>query len=105
MIEYGVESTLNRTLERINRQHTYEESDQMIRKTAERGIIVGAHMILGLPGETREELLHHADVLSGLPLTTLKLHHVIIRGTPWQRSTVYSRIVPSFELDDILISA
>ncbi len=104
MIEYGVESTLNRTLERINRQHTYEESDQMIRKTAERGIIVGAHMILGLPGETREELLHHADVLSGLPLTTLKLHQLqIIRGTAMAKE---HRLLPEsfhlFELDEYI---
>lgn len=82
LIEYGVESTLNKTLERVNRQHTYEESAEMIRKTAERKIPVGAHMILGLPGETDEDILHHADKLSELPLTTLKLHQLqIIKGT------------------------
>lgn len=86
MIEYGVESTLNHTLERVNRQHTYEESVQMIRETASRGIPVGAHMILGLPGETREEVVNHANVLSQLPLTTLKLHQLqIIRGTAMAR--------------------
>lgn len=86
MIEYGVESTLNHTLERVNRQHTYEESVQMIRETAGRGIPVGAHMILGLPGETREEVVNHANVLSQLPLTTLKLHQLqIIRGTAMAR--------------------
>ncbi len=82
MLEYGVESTLNKTLERVNRQHTYEESADMIRKTAERMIPTGAHMILGLPGETEEDILHHAEELSGLPLTTLKLHQLqIIKGT------------------------
>lgn len=86
MIEYGVESTLNHTLKRVNRQHTYEESVQMIRETAGRGIPVGAHMILGLPGETREEVVNHANVLSQLPLTTLKLHQLqIIRGTAMAR--------------------
>ncbi len=82
MLEYGVESTLNKTLERVNRQHTYEESAVMIRKTAERMIPTGAHMILGLPGETEEDILHHAEELSKLPLTTLKLHQLqIIKGT------------------------
>lgn len=82
MVEYGVESTLNKTLERVNRQHTYEESVGMIRETAGRNIVTGAHMILGLPGETTEEILSHADALSLLPLTTLKLHQLqIIRGT------------------------
>ena len=82
MIEYGLESTLDKTLLRINRGHTYEESENAIRRTAERGIYTGAHLILGLPGESREEILHHADRLSGLPVTTLKLHQLqLIRNT------------------------
>ena len=82
MIEYGLESTLDKTLLRINRGHTYEESENAIRRTAGRGIYTGAHLILGLPGESREEILHHADRLSGLPVTTLKLHQLqLIRNT------------------------
>ncbi len=97
LVEYGVESTLNKTLERVNRQHTYEESAEMIRKTAERDIPVGAHMILGLPGETEEEILQHADRLSELPLTTLKLHQLqIIRYTAMARE--YKLLPESFNL-------
>jgi radical SAM protein (TIGR01212 family) len=82
MVEYGVESTFNKTLERINRQHSYEESAGMIRETAGRNIATGAHIILGLPGETTEDILSHADTLSRLSLTTLKLHQLqIIKGT------------------------
>lgn len=82
IIEYGVESTLNRTLDKINRLHSWEESVEAIMKTAERGLRVGAHMILGLPGETHEDFIDHAHKLSALPLTTLKLHQLqIIRGT------------------------
>ncbi len=82
MIEYGIESTLNETLKRINRGHTYEESENAIRRTAERDIPVGAHLILGLPGETRKQILQHADKLSSLPLTSVKLHQLqIIRNT------------------------
>lgn len=82
LIEYGLESTLDRTLERINRGHTHAESEDAIRRTAGKGIYTGAHLILGLPGESREEILHHADILSTLPLTTLKLHQLqLIKNT------------------------
>ena len=76
MIEYGLESTLDKTLVRINRGHTHEEAESAIRRTAAKGIYTGAHLILGLPGESRDEILHHADVLSRLPITTLKLHQL-----------------------------
>lgn len=82
LIEYGLESTLDRTLERINRGHTHAESEDAIRRTAGKGIYTGAHLILGLPGESRKEILHHADILSTLPLTTLKLHQLqLIKNT------------------------
>ena len=104
MIEYGVESTLNKTLDRVNRLHSYDESEYMIRKTAKRGIAVGAHMILGLPGEAKDEILSHADKLSELPLTSIKLHQLqIIKGTIMSREY---RVDPSafnlFELDDYI---
>lgn len=104
LIEYGVESTLNKTLERVNRQHTYEESADMICKTADRNIPVGAHIILGLPGETEEDILNHADKLSELPLTTLKLHQLqIIKCTAMAKEF---RLLPEsfylFELDEYI---
>ena len=82
IVEYGVESTDNDTLKRINRGHSFEVAADAIRKTAERNIRVGAHIILGLPGETREILIQQAGFLSSLPLTTLKLHQLqLIKGT------------------------
>ncbi|MDR3252448.1 MAG: TIGR01212 family radical SAM protein [Tannerella sp.] len=82
MVEYGIESTSEETLRRINRCHTYEEAQDAVRRTAERDIPVGAHLILGLPGEMREQMLSHADRLSELPLTSLKLHQLqVIRDT------------------------
>ena len=76
MIEYGLESTLDKTLIAINRGHTHRESEDAIRRTAQKGIYTGAHLILGLPGESKEEILHHADTLSTLPITTVKLHQL-----------------------------
>lgn len=82
LVEYGLESTLDRTLAFINRGHDYNCSTDAIRRTAAKGIPVGAHIILGLPGESVQEILHHADVLSELPLDTIKLHQLqIIHGT------------------------
>ena len=82
IVEYGVESTDNDTLKRINRGHTFEVAEEAIRKTAARGIRVGAHIILGLPGEMNDQLIKQAGVLSALPLTTLKLHQLqLIKGT------------------------
>lgn len=82
IVEYGIESTDNETLHRINRGHTFEQAVQAVCRTAERGIRVGAHIILGLPGETKEMLMEQAGILSKLPLTTLKLHQLqLIKGT------------------------
>ncbi len=82
LVEYGIESTSDRTLLRINRGHDYACAVDAVERTAARGIPVGAHIILGLPGEGREELMRQATLLSRLPLTTLKLHQLqLIRGT------------------------
>jgi len=82
LIEYGVESTLDRTLETINRGHDFSCSADAIKRTAARGLHVGAHVILGLPGEEPSEMLAHAEALNTLPLDTLKLHQLqLIKGT------------------------
>ncbi|MBO4840800.1 MAG: TIGR01212 family radical SAM protein [Bacteroidaceae bacterium] len=82
IVEYGIESANEDTLLRINRGHTYALSADIIRKTAACGIRVGAHIILGFPWESREELMRQADEIARLPLTTLKLHQLqIIKGT------------------------
>jgi len=82
IIEYGIESCYNRTLERINRGHTFEESVEAIRKTADYGIHTGAHVIFGLQGETEDDMLTEAGILSELPLDTIKFHQLqIIKNT------------------------
>lgn len=82
LVEYGIESTDDATLLRINRGHDYACAADAVKRTAARGIPVGAHIILGLPGEDRDALMHQASILSQLPITTLKLHQLqLIRGT------------------------
>lgn len=81
-MEYGVESTKEQTLESINRGHTYAQSAEMITDTSSRGIPVGAHLIIGLPHEERNDYLEHISKLSKLPLTSIKLHQLqILKGT------------------------
>lgn len=82
MVEYGVESCLDRTLLRINRGHDFSCAAEAIRKTRDAGIYVGVHLILGLPGESHEDIMSQAELLNNLPLDTLKLHQLqIIKGT------------------------
>ncbi len=82
LVEFGIESTLNRTLLRINRGHTWQSSVDAITQASARGILTGGHVILGLPGETRADILGQAKDISSLPLATLKLHQLqLIRGT------------------------
>ena len=86
IVEYGVESANDETLLRINRGHTFHQSCEAICRTAERGIRVGAHVILGFPWEPFDELMRQAEEIGRLPLTTLKLHQLqIIRGTQLAR--------------------
>jgi len=85
-LEYGIESCYNKTLERINRGHTFEDAERTVRETVALGINTGAHFILGLPGESREEMLAEAGIISRLPLSTVKFHQLqIITGTMMER--------------------
>jgi hypothetical protein len=81
-IEYGIETFNDNTLSMINRGHSSEETKQAIALTAYRGINIGAHMIIGLPGEDYDIIMNNAMELSHLPINTLKLHQLqIIRNT------------------------
>ena len=82
LIEYGIETANNTTLRRINRGHTFECTQRAIEMTHRRGILVGGHIILGLPGEDAAESIRQAPIISSLPLDILKIHQMqIIRGT------------------------
>jgi uncharacterized protein len=85
-VEYGIESCYNKTLKRINRGHSFEDAVEALKKTADYGINSGAHFIFGLPGETRMEMLNQVDIISQLPLKTVKFHQLqIIKGTAMER--------------------
>ncbi|MDD7319180.1 MAG: TIGR01212 family radical SAM protein [Prevotella sp.] len=82
IVEYGIESVNNHTLAKIRRGHTFECSQDAIARTAERGILVGGHLILGLPGETREDNIKAAEEISKTRIDILKLHQLqVVKDT------------------------
>lgn len=90
IVEYGIESVSDDTLRRVNRGHNFKCSRRAIIETHNRGILTGAHIILGLPGESAEDNVRQADIISALPIDILKLHQLqIIRGT--QLAAEYER--------------
>ena len=81
-VEYGLQSVHDTTLERIDRGHTFEAFRDAVERTRARGIDVGVHVILGLPGESREDMLETARVLGGMDIQGIKIHLLnVVRGT------------------------
>ena len=105
-VEYGIESCYDRTLKAIKRGHDFACTEHAIRATAERGLPVGGHLILGLPGEHRDDLLTEADIVNSLPLTTVKFHQLqILRGTEMERQyqdEAFRKTLLQFSLDEYI---
>ncbi|MEW6569886.1 MAG: TIGR01212 family radical SAM protein [Nitrospirota bacterium] len=90
LIEYGMQSTHNKSLEFINRGHGYDAFLKALDLTKGRGIYIGAHIIVGFPTETKQEMLSMADEISHLPVDFLKIHQLqVVRNTLLE--TIYSR--------------
>lgn len=86
IVEYGIESCYDRTLQRVNRGHDFATAVKAVRETAACGICTGAHFIFGLPGETKEDMLRTAQYINELPLHSVKFHQLqIIKGTKMER--------------------
>ena len=83
LVEYGLQSIYDKSLEYIRRGHDYQTFLNAITLTRDRGLHIGAHIIAGIPGETRQEMLAMADELSHLPIEFLKVHQLqVVRDTP-----------------------
>ena len=104
VLEYGMESMLNNTLLRVNRGHDVEKSRWAVEETARRGIHVGGHLIIGLPGEERSDFLDMAMELADWPLDTVKFHQLqLIKGTAMAREFEKNpEDFPSFAMEDYL---
>jgi len=96
-LEYGIESCYDKTLQRINRGHSFREAVDALEATALRGLDSSAHFIFGLPGETSEEMLREAEIISTLPVKSIKLHQLqIITGTEMEKQ--YNRNPSDFKV-------
>lgn len=104
IVEYGIEACYDSTLQRISRGHDFETARRAVMMTAERGIDVGAHFILGLPGETRQMMLDACALINELPLRSAKFHQLqIVKGTRMEKE--YEQCPQDFErfsLDEYL---
>ena len=81
-MEYGIESTLDTTLHHVNRGHSFADAELAVAETRRRNIDVGAHFILGLPGESREHLVEQTEAINSLGLSFIKFHQLqIYRST------------------------
>ena len=95
MVELGIETIKDGTLERINRGHTWAESVRALGETSRRSIHNCAHLILGLPGENHADFIDQAHVISQLPVEIIKLHQLQIHtGTVMAHE--YSRFPDRF---------
>lgn len=90
IVEIGVETSHDRTLKLINRCHSWQCAQDAINRVAQRGLTVGAHLILGLPGEGEDDMMTTVDAVAELPISTVKFHQLqVLRGTSlaqqWER--------------------
>ena len=101
-VEYGIESCYDSTLQYINRGHDFATTRKAVEATAKRGIHTGGHIILGLPGETRQMMLQEAEIISSLPINSLKLHQLqILKGTRLEEDyRQHPDLYPAWRLDE-----
>lgn len=104
IVEYGVESCYDTTLQRINRGHDFETARKAIAMTAGRGLDVGIHYILGLPGETRQMMLESCSLINSLPIRSIKFHQLqIVKGTRMEKEYAeHTEDFERFRLDEYL---
>ncbi len=103
-VEIGIESTNNNTLKYINRGHTWEQTVDAVNRIKQHGLHIGGHLILGLPGEDKSQILAHADNIANIPLDTIKLHQLqIIKNTKLEK--LYEKnplLFPLFAIDEYI---
>ena len=104
IVEYGIESCYDVTLNRINRGHDFETARRAVMMTAERGLDMGAHFILGLPGESRRMMLESCQMINELPIRSAKFHQLqIVKGTRMEKEfAVHPEYFVQFTLDEYI---
>ncbi|MBO5541229.1 MAG: TIGR01212 family radical SAM protein [Muribaculaceae bacterium] len=94
IVELGVETMHDRTLRLVNRCHNWATSQACIERVAQMGLTVGAHLILGLPGESDDDMVATVDAVSQLPVSLVKFHQLqVLRGTTLARQVERGEVV------------
>ncbi|BDC98419.1 TIGR01212 family radical SAM protein [Persicobacter psychrovividus] len=82
VLEFGIESCYNDTLESVNRGHTFEDAVDAIQRAVGRGFHVGGHLMFGFPNDSRERMLEQVTLINELPMDSIKFHQLqIVKGT------------------------
>ncbi len=99
-VEYGLQSIHDSTLDRVNRGHDYATFLDALDRTKRRRIKVCAHVILGLPGETRADMMSTARAVAGMDVDSLKIHLMhVLKDTPLEKDLAEGRFSP-LEFDE-----
>lgn len=92
-VEIGLQSANNKTLKKINRQHTAEEFAVAVKKCADLNLQICAHIIIGLPDETNKDFLNTAKFISGLPIKGIKLHNLhVLKNTVLEKMYLQNKV-------------
>jgi uncharacterized protein len=82
-VEFGMQTLHNRSLDWMNRGHHHDAMVDAVQRSRGRGFEIGAHVVLGLPGESRADTLATARELARLEVGAVKLHNLYVaHGTP-----------------------
>jgi uncharacterized protein len=82
-LELGLQSMHDASLDWMNRGHHYDVFVDAVQRCQGRGLFLCAHVILGLPGESREDMLATAEALAALPVDAVKIHNLhVVKDTP-----------------------
>ncbi len=101
-IEYGMQSAHDKTLRRINRGHNFAQFEDAVYRTQGRGIFICVHIILGLPDETRDDMLETVKILSHLPIDGIKLHHLQVIKNTQMAGEYFKKEVDTLSFDEYL---
>lgn len=103
-IEIGAETCHNETLKLINRNHSWEQVEETVKRIDRKGIHCGIHLIAGLPGEDRNKILQTIEKSIKLPIETIKLHQLqVLKDTILFNKIVKGELsVPVFSLEEYL---
>lgn len=104
-LEYGLQSIHERSLKFINRGHSFETFCHALKKTQKRNINVCAHVILGLPTETKKDMLETAKVLGDLGINGVKIHLLCVLNNTRLTKLYFQGKIPMMEEDEYVETA